>query len=36
MMHVWTAGNPGGPYVESIDKQWAYAYNAEHGTPVHL
>lgn len=32
MMHVWTAGNPGGPYVESIDKEWAYAYNAAHGT----
>jgi hypothetical protein len=31
MMHVWTAGNPGGPYVESVDPQWARAYNAAHG-----
>ena len=34
MMHVWTAGNPGGPYAESVDPQWARAYNADHGTPV--
>jgi hypothetical protein len=33
MMHVWTVGHPGGPYAESVDAQWARAYNAEHGTP---
>ncbi len=31
MMHVWTAGNPGGPYAEGVDPQWAYAYDATHG-----
>jgi hypothetical protein len=33
MMHVWTAGNPGGPFAEGIDAAWAYAYNAQHGVP---
>ncbi|GIH02521.1 hypothetical protein Rhe02_05880 [Rhizocola hellebori] len=33
MMHVWTVGNPGGPYAESIDQKWAYDYNSKHGKP---
>lgn len=33
MMHLWVAGNPGGPYAESIDNTWARTYNTEHGLP---
>lgn len=31
MMHVWTSGNPGGPYAEVIEPAWARAYTDQHG-----
>ncbi|MBB5873955.1 hypothetical protein F4553_007389 [Allocatelliglobosispora scoriae] len=35
MMHIWTADNPGGPYVEGLDAGWIRSYLAEHGKPWH-
>lgn len=33
MMHVWVVDNPGGAFVEGLDKEWVRAYHSEHGLP---
>jgi len=34
MMHIWVAGNPGGPFAQGLGTAWVRHYHASHGVPV--